>query len=1406
LGIFLQNRILGKWKKHKIILVSIGLFLIVLIRLAPLIISTQIMQDKSSNFEFKNPYDVNLKISNGEDYLFQGIEDSLIINDTGNLYNLNQEISASNQVELNLTYYLDDVHKWKASKIQTNIRNIQDTREWVQSNDYYKLDIPYRHYKLFSNDDPPGNPPHNYSLDLDHDPTNPSNIHSTISNSSAEVMRLHFSRIEIETDWDLLCIYDKNNRLQFTFTGMAADFYTPWMKGDTFKITINSDSSIEWYGYDIDYYEYYNSSTNYFDYESSWGYNNRSIAGIFGENFGIGEIDNNTAMYTILISEPGRDTDDPMDATYYENDFSEIYQNISIPRGSVIDAYISFDYYAESAMDSNENYIYCEINNKKIYSKGLGDIVDAGKKVWHNTGRIYLDLWSNTSKIFNNIKNNYEFNISVGIKSGATVTYSGFDDRFQQIFWFDNISLILTTLCNSTQTDINLTINQNNLFDDNYWGISYRNFTASWETNPIVLTVETVSPSLDFELDTVIYGYHETTSKIGQTTQEGSSFQILKNDSVYWEFTHNFYMPSQYSDFAFRIVKPLNWKFISVLDPTLGSIAFEGGDIGDSYLKINKTNALFPGWWTFTATSPNYLNISNTLMLKEGIWTNPSFITGESTKIKTQINNSNEIPPNLLSTSANLTIYDPIGSVWYEESKNPFSNGTVIFSSFTFSAINTLGGQYNYTIIWSNGTAVGGVQNEFILNHQSSLTLLKPDDAKLDHRAEGFVGDIIPIRILLKDSENNYTISNAVISFNWTDGNRYFTESALGIYETVIDTADLLSRGLYAILINSSKEGFFTSNITFEINLGEKTNLQVLESEYNIELHANSTIRFKFSDFDGDAIDGALVNISITNQSLYSISNTGLGIYNIEFSTLFIDDIGIYQLNINFSATAYEPQHYIYQFQIVQQSVNLSTYLFSQQMIESSLVETTFNTFLNISVKAISNIDKELLSGGLITFIRGNYQKNLTEFGNFWYNVSIFCSPANFTLGINLVYLKFEHPNYRTATFSFQILIDQIEISVDPSSFEDSITADIGDTINVEIILLDPITNHPIENASVSYTWDYGIGTINETTLGIYQIFLELPENLEGNFRFNLIIIPEGIVYKTTQFSFIVIIGEPSEGPTLPNYLLWIIIGVLVSIVSALGILSLRSYVILPRKRRKEAALLSKTQRFKDLKNIQAIVVIHKLSGIPLFSKSYSILEKHKKELFSGFIQAITMIGEEFAEKKVEKPEIAQPEKVFGVEKMIELNFKQFYCLIADVEELRVVFILKEKSSDRLKGQVSNLVFALNLKLSKELEDWDGSLDDFEILVPEILSEYFELYYKESFKLSPDTNLITLRKERKVRKMEMRVINVIQSMSKDNLISDINNIVELVHEENKDLIIEAIESLIKQKVIIPVDN
>lgn len=1338
-------------------------------------------------------------LADSDSILFKGNEISLNITDYGNLYDDNQDVSLSNQEELDLNYYLDDVHNWEVSKVQTQINNIQDTREWVDNNDYSDVNS-YKVYVSLSNIPDTSPPRHNYTADLDSDPSTPANIHSEIIQNNASLMRVHFSQFEIETDWDVVCFYDEHNVLQYADTGKKGAFFSPWIKTTHLKITIDSDSLIQWYGYDIDYYEYTYDGIEYYDSFDQWGNNSETLV----DNYGSNTIDNETAMYVTLVGELIRD--ETIKATYYENDFSEIYQNITIPRGQVLDGYISFDYYAEYAMSTNENFMYCAINDQIIYSKGLRDIVEyGGRRTWLSSGNINLDLWLNTSNIFEDIKSNQDFNISVGIMSGGSITYSGFEELYQQVFWFDNISLVLVTAANSSQSDINLTLNGYSLNQGNQWGSSNLNITGNWDVNPLVITVNTSSPSLSFELDTFLYGYHYTSSRVGQTTLEGVSYEILENGSVFWYFTHNFYMPSQYSDFEFIINKPLNWELLYTLDPTLLSRPFENGNIGDSFLKINKNNALFPGWWSFKATSPNYLDITNTKMLKQGEWTHTSFDTGESTRIKTQVNYSNEIPIGVEFTQVNLTIYDPEGNQWYSEVNSPLSNGTVFFSELTFSAFNTTGGQFDYTLFWTNGTALGGVESNFVVNHQSQIQLLKPDDAKLDLRTDGFVGDIIPVRVFLTDAENNLSISNAIVSYNWTGGSTYnFTEAAIGVYETILDTADLAERGLYKILVSSSKLGFIESNLTLEINLGEETGLQRLESEYNIELHANSTIKFKFTDFSGDGIDGATVNISIVDPSHYSIDNTGDGVYEIEFSTAYIVNIGIYQINFTFSATGYEPQYYVYQFQIIKQSVDLSVYLNTVEIqdVQDTLPEITFFDIINISAKAESIIDEVYISGGNFTWISETYERELTETTGDWYNTSIEILPEYFSSGINFIYLRFEHPNYRTQTFGFEVLIDRIEFDVDIIGHGDSnptIRAEIGGTLTLEIALIDIESSQPIENATVLYEWTYGVGSLEEVTPGVYRLSIKLPENLQGNFIFDIIVSKEGTVYKTTQSSFLLVIGEAE----FPSFIIWIIILISAAIITALGIMSLRSYVILPRRRKKEAELLSRTQRFKDIENIQAIVAIHKDSGIPLYTKSYSILEKHKKEIFAGFIQAIITVGEEMVGRREQREEIVEDEKEDGSRRILELDFKYFYCLICDRQDLRIIFILTERASDRLKNQISDLSLGAMLELSEQIGNWDGAIHEFEEKFPPIVNNYIELSYKEPFTVNSADFIARIRKEGDLSSMEIRILNVVYSIAKSKQEFKLETIFELIYEKNKDVVIDGIETLIQKKVIIP---
>jgi len=267
--------------------------------------------------------------------------------------------------------------------------------------------------------------------------------------------------------------------------------------------------------------------------------------------------------------------------------------------------------------------------------------------------------------------------------------------------------------------------------------------------------------------------------------------------------------------------------------------------------------------------------------------------------------------------------------------------------------------------------------------------------------------------------------------------------------------------------------------------------------------------------------------------------------------------------------------------------------------------------------------------------------------------------------------------------------------------------------------------------------------------------------------------------------------------------ILIIVVIAALAIIGVLGSLSIRSYILLPRKRKKQSELLARTQRYKDIDNLQAIVIINKNSGVPIFSVSYSILEKHKKELFSGFIQAITTIGENIVGKEAIKGFQIDQSKPKKREKLLELDFKYFYCSVYDKEDIRIVLILSEKPSERIKTKITSLGDALTLQTNEILENWDGSMERFEKLIPPIINDYIELYYKEPFVLNDIKYIEKIKRESELNPMETRTYNVIESITRNKGEFTLEYVVKSIHEQNKDKKIDAIESLIAKKIIIP---
>jgi hypothetical protein len=275
---------------------------------------------------------------------------------------------------------------------------------------------------------------------------------------------------------------------------------------------------------------------------------------------------------------------------------------------------------------------------------------------------------------------------------------------------------------------------------------------------------------------------------------------------------------------------------------------------------------------------------------------------------------------------------------------------------------------------------------------------------------------------------------------------------------------------------------------------------------------------------------------------------------------------------------------------------------------------------------------------------------------------------------------------------------------------------------------------------------------------------------------------------------------------SFPYSLIFIMI-ILLLVIALLTSLSLRSYILIPRKLKKRTALLSRTQKFKDAENIQGILIVHNPSGLPLFSRNYSDLMEGNKAIFSGFLQAISIVGEEVIRKDYVKSKGIQTNLVDGLHNVLELDFKHFYCLISDVEELRTVLILNSKASKRIKRQL--LDFGLNAyaKYSEILKDWNHETNIFQLGIPPLLDNFFNLNYKLFYKLTVEkSDLENIKKELKLSKIEYRILNEILSISEEDHIFKLISLVNKISYRNEDLVINTIEMLISKKLLIPADS
>ncbi|MFW9784722.1 MAG: hypothetical protein ACFFFB_20755, partial [Candidatus Heimdallarchaeota archaeon] len=91
-------------------------------------------------------------------------------------------------------------------------------------------------------------------------------------------------------------------------------------------------------------------------------------------------------------------------------------------------------------------------------------------------------------------------------------------------------------------------------------------------------------------------------------------------------------------------------------------------------------------------------------------------------------------------------------------------------------------------------------------------------------------------------------------------------------------------------------------------------------------------------------------------------------------------------------------------------------------------------------------------------------------------------------------------------------------------------------------------------------------------------------------------------------------------------------------------------------------------------------------------------------------------------------------------------------------------------------------------------------------LIPSILNEYFELYYKGLFTITDTAARAKICKNHELSSMEKHILSIIDSIMKDETSFYLDKILELLVEKNENSVIDALESLIKTELISPMEN
>jgi hypothetical protein len=263
---------------------------------------------------------------------------------------------------------------------------------------------------------------------------------------------------------------------------------------------------------------------------------------------------------------------------------------------------------------------------------------------------------------------------------------------------------------------------------------------------------------------------------------------------------------------------------------------------------------------------------------------------------------------------------------------------------------------------------------------------------------------------------------------------------------------------------------------------------------------------------------------------------------------------------------------------------------------------------------------------------------NLTEDGTQWatiedngdghYNLSI--SPM--ATGDYSIRLTFSKTGYETKSHLISFLVDAVPVEIE------SISSLVGleqTPLEVEVHVVESDTGTPVTNANVTLGvyrpggFIYFFAEMDETSTGVYTVTISIPPSDSGTYTVRVSVEKENHVM-VQSFSAALVPTFDSNIRLVQTFLRYswqIGIGIIIVVGVVAG-----QRARTRKQKTKHIAALAIKDRFNDANNILGFLVLHKLSGVPIYSKIFK--GGFEEGMLSAFITAIMHFRTEFETSK----------------------------------------------------------------------------------------------------------------------------------------------------------------------------